>query len=99
MNMNSNELKILIQSHLHKMIRITVGHEIAIYKCVQLLTKCANKGNRITPIDQNDSNNVWQMVFGFPPVMSVTNVWAENRKMKLQFYLGAHFWKETIIQN
>lgn len=56
------------------MIRIAVGHEIAIYKWVQLLTKCANKGRRMTPIDQKDSNNVWQIVFGFPPVMSLTSV-------------------------
>lgn len=35
----------------------------------------------MTPIDQNVSNSVWQMVFGFPPVISETVV--DEKKMKI----------------
>lgn len=52
---------------------IKVGHEIAIYKCDQESTKLAIAGKIITPIDQNCSNKVIMMVFGFPSVMSATN--------------------------
>lgn len=42
------------------------------YIWVQLLKKEAIKGKQITPIDQNCSNSVTTIVFGFPPVMSET---------------------------
>lgn len=68
--------------HLHNMIRITVGQLMAIYKCVQLFTRCANTGKSITPIDQNVSNNVIMIVFGFPAVISETSIILENRNCK-----------------
>lgn len=62
------------QTYRHKTIKITVGHEIAMYKWDQLCTYRAMLGNKITPIDQNCSKRVVTMVFGFPPVMSETKM-------------------------
>lgn len=65
-------------NYLHKMIKMTVGQEMAIYKWAQLLTKRARTGKRITPTDQNCSKSVVIIVFGFPAVMSETKVRNKN---------------------
>lgn len=61
-------------THRCRKIKITVGHEMAMYKYDQLDQKLATPGNNITPTDQNVSNNVVTTVRCFPPVMSWTKI-------------------------
>lgn len=60
-----------------------VGIEIAMYSCDHVLKNIDSDGNRIRPIDQNSSNTIDVIIFGWPPVMSARIIWPD-------VYIRAH---------
>lgn len=59
-------------SNLCKNTSTIVGIEMAIYSCDHELKNIESPGNKIRPIDQNNSNTIEVIILALPPVMSAT---------------------------
>lgn len=83
-------VSVLHKSYLCKNTKINVGSDRTWYKLVQSLKNIDAAGNRISPIDQNSSNNMVTKSFARPPVISDT---------RIVYYIFSYIWIfEFIIQ-